>query len=66
MTLKFEISSNGCAVCSHGGHLYVVRRVRDRQRWEVYADGVPLATNTKSICDAFSAAQQHAEASYAS
>ena len=62
--IKFKLSENTARACvaEYNGVRYVVQRRADAQRWHVYANGMPLCSDTFSIEEAFAAVDSHAAA----
>lgn len=54
-----EFSARAC-VATHNGVRYMVQRRADAQRWHVYANGMPLCSDTHTIEDAFATVRMHA------
>lgn len=49
------------AVAEHNGVRYMVQRRADAQRWHVYANGMPLCSDTHSLEDALATVRAHAK-----
>lgn len=63
-TITFRLADFTPRACTaeHNGTRYVVQRRADAQRWHVYADGLPLCSDTHTIEAAFAAVESHAAA----